>query len=147
MIHQVNKSFQDIYTRILFLFFFSSNHHFYFPAYLVGGFTLSDLLGKPWPQVSYLLPPSTCLYLLSCTGFSIPTARQFSSNVANSRSRAFRYHFFTQEKPPTSMHSVRLEPTELILIGTRTTYYQAIGDAGCLYPVTSRKYDRLSLVI
>ena len=27
------------------------------------------------------------------------------------------------------MHSVRLEPTKLILIGTRTTY-QATGDAG-----------------
>ena len=34
-----------------------------------------------------------------------------------------------QEKAPTSMHSVRLEPTKLILIGTRTTY-QATGDAG-----------------
>ena len=30
----------------------------------------------------------------------------------------------------TSMHSVRLEPTKLILIGTRTTY-QATGDADC----------------
>ena len=34
-----------------------------------------------------------------------------------------------QEKAPTSMHSVRLEPTKSILIGTRTTY-QATGDAG-----------------
>ena len=31
---------------------------------------------------------------LSRIGFSIPTARRFSSNVANSRSRAFRYSFF-----------------------------------------------------
>ena len=37
------------------------NHHFYFPAQLVGGFTLSDLLDKPWSQVSSLLPPGTCL--------------------------------------------------------------------------------------
>ena len=24
------------------------DHHFYFPAQVVGGFTLSDLLDKPW---------------------------------------------------------------------------------------------------
>ena len=35
-------------------------------------------------------PPGTCLQFLSRIGFSIPTARRFSSNVANSRSRAFR---------------------------------------------------------
>ena len=65
-------------------------HYFYFPAQLVGGFTLSDLLDKPWSQVSSLLPHRTCLQFLSRIGFSIPTARRFSSNVANSRSRAFR---------------------------------------------------------
>ena len=70
------------------LFFF--DRHFYFPAQLVGSFTLSHLLDKPWSQVSALLPPGTCLQLLSRTGFSIPTARRFSSNVANSSSRAFR---------------------------------------------------------
>ena len=32
----------------------------------------------------------TCLQFLSRIGSSIPTARRFSSNVANSRSRAFR---------------------------------------------------------
>ena len=42
-----------------FLFF----HHLYFPAQLVGGFTISDLLDKPWSQVSSLLPPGTCLHL------------------------------------------------------------------------------------
>ena len=34
----------------------------HFPAQLVGGFTLSDLLDKPWSQVSSLLPPG---YLLA----------------------------------------------------------------------------------
>ena len=34
-----------------------SPHYFYFPAQLVGGFTLSDLLDKPWSQASSLLPP------------------------------------------------------------------------------------------
>ena len=37
-------------------------HHFYIQAQLVGGFTLSDLLDKPWSQVSSL-PPGTCLPL------------------------------------------------------------------------------------
>ena len=64
--------------------FFFQNHHFHFPAQLVG-FTLSDLLDKPLSQVSSLLPPDTCLQFLSRIGFSIPTARQFLSNVANSR--------------------------------------------------------------
>ena len=36
-------------------------HHFYIQAQLVGGFTLSDLLDKPWSQVSSL-PPGTFLH-------------------------------------------------------------------------------------
>ena len=40
-----------------FFFFVVVDHHFYFPAQLVGGFTLSDLMDKPWSQVSSLLPP------------------------------------------------------------------------------------------
>ena len=57
-------------------------------------------------------PPGTCLYYLSSTGFDIPAARQFSSNVANSPSRDFRYLLFNfiQEKVPTNMHLLRLEP-------------------------------------
>ena len=43
-------------------------------VYLVGGFTLSDLLDKPWSQVSSLSPPRS---LLSRIGFSILTARRF----------------------------------------------------------------------
>ena len=34
-----------------------SAEDFYFPAQLVGGFTLSDLVDKPWSQVSPLVPP------------------------------------------------------------------------------------------
>ena len=81
---------------IFFVFLFS--HHFYFPAQLVGGFTLSDLLDKPWSQVSSLLPPGTCLLFLSRIGLSIPAARRFSSKVANSRSRAFRLSIFYARK-------------------------------------------------
>ena len=90
-------------TYCFFAFFLKFFHHFYFPAQLVGGFTLSDLLDRPWSQVSSLLPPGTCLQFLSRIGFSIPTARRFSLNVANSRSRAFRYPFCMQEKITTSM--------------------------------------------
>ena len=41
---------------------------------------------------------------------------------------------FMQQEAPTSVHSARLEPTKLILMGWRTTY-QATGDAGgaCVY--------------
>ena len=38
-------------------------YHFYFPAQLVGGFTLSDLLDKPWSQVGVI--PSPPRYVLS----------------------------------------------------------------------------------
>ena len=41
---------------------------------MTGGFTLSDLLDKPWSQVSSLLPSGTCLQFLSRIVFSIPTA-------------------------------------------------------------------------
>ena len=40
---------------------FIFHHRFYFPAHLVRGFTLSDLLGKPWSQVSFLPPPPPVL--------------------------------------------------------------------------------------
>ena len=84
------------------------DHHFYFPAQLVGGFALSDLLDKPWSQVSSLLPPGTCLQFLSRIGVSIPTARRFSSNVANLRSRAFRESICAQEKVPTNLYKYAL---------------------------------------
>ena len=46
-------------VRILSFIFLFFHHYFYFPGQLVGGFTLSDLLDKPWSQVSSLLPPGT----------------------------------------------------------------------------------------
>ena len=44
----------DIYIYIYFSSFFS-DHRFYFPAQLVGSFTPSDLVDKPWSQVPSLL--------------------------------------------------------------------------------------------
>ena len=137
---RVPKSQVELANRCFFLFFFY--HHFYFPAHLVGDFTLSDLLDKPWSQLSSgqavvtAVVPSTPRYvpsILSRVSFSIPTARRFSSNVANSRSCAFRQSIIMQEKVPTYeyVHSVRVDLAKLILVGTRTTY-QATGDF-CLF--------------
>ena len=50
----------DVCTWYVFFFCFCFNHHFYFAAQLLG-FTLSDLLDKPWSQVSSL-PPGAGLY-------------------------------------------------------------------------------------
>ena len=95
------------------------------------GFTLSDFVANPLSQVSSFLPPGRCFHFYGAylVRFCIPTAHRFSSNLATSRSGAFRSSPFLQEIVPTILHSVRLEPTKLILIGTRTTY-QAAGDAG-----------------
>ena len=68
---------------VYFVYFVYFDHKFHFPAQLVGGFTLSDFLDKPWSQVSSLLPPGTCLQFLSRVGFSIPTVRRYPSNVAH----------------------------------------------------------------
>ena len=87
-------------VHFVFCFFLFFYHHFYFPAQLVGSFTLSDLLDKPWSQVSSLLPPGTCLQFLSHIGFSIPAVCRFSSNVPNSRYRTFRESIFYERESP-----------------------------------------------
>ena len=72
-------------------FFFSScflDRLFYFPAQLVGGFLPSAIF---WTSRGHrcrpFSPPVRAFNFLWRIGFSIPTARRFSSNVANSRSR------------------------------------------------------------
>ena len=68
-----------------------------------------QLLDRPWSQVLSLLPPGSCL--------------QFSSSVANSRSRAFGKSICAQEKVPTNLY-------EYALGGVRThetDLYQARG--------------------
>ena len=63
--------------RVVSVSFSFFKHYSHFPAQtIVGGFTLGDLLDKPWSQVSSLLPPATCLCFLLRIGFSIPTARR-----------------------------------------------------------------------
>ena len=62
------------YTTLCLFFFFG--HHFYFPAQLGGSLSLSDLLDKPWSQVSSL-PPGTCLQFLSRIGLAFPLLVDF----------------------------------------------------------------------
>ena len=58
-----------------------------------------QLLDKLWSQVPSLLSPVRAFsFYRAYVGFSIPTARRFSSNVANSRSRAFLESICVQEK-------------------------------------------------
>ena len=90
----------------LFLFFFS-----FFVSLLLSTFSTScGLRCRPFS------PPGTCLQFLWRIRFSITTARRLSSNVANSRTRAFRESIYAQEKSPriyTTIHSGGLELTQL----------------------------------
>ena len=96
----------------------SSCNVFYFPTQRLRGFALSDISDKPWSRASSLLPPGTCLRFLSRIGFSIPTARRFSSSVASSRSRAFCQSFFYARKSSYEyVHMVRIQRAKLILVG------------------------------
>ena len=79
------------WSRCAFMYHIYFYNHSDIPAQLVGGFTIRVLLDKPWSQVSSLFPPRYVPSFLSRIRFTIPTARRFSSNVASSRSRAFRY--------------------------------------------------------
>ena len=77
-------------------------------------------------------PPRYVPSFLSRIGFSIPTARRFSSIVAHSRSRAFRYDQFSCKKTSLRVCALGENGTREIdfsTVGTRITY-QATGDAG-----------------
>ena len=81
------------------------------------GFTFTfQLLDKLFSGV-VLSPPrysSTCLLFLSRIGFRVPTARRLSSNVANSRFRAFRESICAQNKVPTNLYEYALGGTHEI---------------------------------
>ena len=110
------------------------DHHFYFPAQLVGGFTLSDLLDKSWSQVSSLFPPR---YVPS-----IFVAHRVQHSHCSSIHRMLQTHALALSashilckkkslRVRGYVHSVRIELAKLILVGTRITY-QATGDAGII---------------
>ena len=110
---------------ILRIFF---SHNFYFPAQLVGGFTLSDLLDKPWSQVSSLLPPGTSLQFLSRIGFIqyYRCSSIFIESCHLTLSRVPLINFCARRSPYEYGHSVRIELAKLVLVGTRIS--QATGD-------------------
>ena len=73
---------------------------------------VSFLLSSFWTSRGLRSHSFSPLQFLSRIRFSIPTARRFSSNAANSRSPAFRESIFAQENSLriyTTMQSVGLE--------------------------------------
>ena len=65
--------------------------------------TFQLLLDKPWPQASSLLPPPRFLrsiFIAHTKCSAAPLLVDFSSSVANSRSRAFRKSQFVHKKKP-----------------------------------------------
>ena len=87
------------YTYLLFYFFLYDNH-FYFPAQRLGGFTIRNLLDKPWSQVSSLLPPGTCL---QCLSSSFPLIVDLDRMLLTQALALSADQFLMQEKVPTSM--------------------------------------------
>ena len=64
-------------------------HHFHFPAHVVGGFTLPVIFWTSHGHRCLPFAPPVRAFIFIAHRFSIHTARRFSSNAANSRSRAF----------------------------------------------------------
>ena len=89
----------------------------FFFLFFIGLTSTFQLLDKLWSQASSL-PPGTCPYFLSRIGFSIPTARRLSSNVANSRFRAFHGSICAHEKVPTNIYEYALRRTRTHEIAT-----------------------------
>ena len=89
--------------------------------------------------MSSLLRPGTCLQFLWGIRCSIPTARRFSSNIADARSRAFLKINFWRRKKSLRVCALGENWTRNdFLLGTRLTY-EATGDAGSCRGVTNRK--------
>ena len=78
---------------LLFTFFFLV----FFSSFFFSHTSTFQLLDKPWSQVSSLLPPVLAFNFYRAWGLAIPLLVDFSSSVANSRSRAFRKSICAQE--------------------------------------------------
>ena len=82
-----------------------------------------QLLDKPWSQCRPFSPPVLAFNFCGAQGSAIPLLVDFSSSVANSRSRAFRKSICAQEKVSMNLY-------EYALRGARThetDLYQARG--------------------
>ena len=100
------------------------NYCFLLPSQFVMVFTLSDLLDKPWSQVTSLLLPDTCLHFYRTQGSANSHLSAFYARANSHFLRAFRSSIIMQEKVPVSasMHSGRLEPASLIFVGRFICY-------------------------
>ena len=90
---------------------------------VIGSFALDGLLlDKPWSLGSSVLPPDTCLHFLSrLVQQSHHCSSIFIECKLTHASRFPLINFYARKSPYEYMHSVRLDPTKLILEGTRTT--------------------------
>ena len=59
-------------------------------SYFIRGFTLGGSSGQAVVRCRPFPPVRALIFIAHKVHFNIPTARRFSSKVANSRSRAFR---------------------------------------------------------
>ena len=71
--------------------------HFYFPVHLVDDLPSAIFWTKDGHRCRPLSPSVLAFIFVSRKGVDLPTARRFSSTVADSRSRAFRYSMFMRE--------------------------------------------------
>ena len=55
LVKSFRKNISDLFSSCIYIYIF--NRHIYFPAQLVGGFALSDLLDKQWSQVGVVPSP------------------------------------------------------------------------------------------
>ena len=128
-----------------YLFFFE--YHFYFPAQLVGCFTLSDLLDKQAVVTgvitSYTIktnilnesyrcrpfsPPVSAFNFYRAWDLAFPLLVDFHRMLQTHALALSADHFFyARQSPYEYVHSVRIELAKFILVGTRITY-QATGE-------------------
>ena len=135
VVHTVGKELTITLSQYIFL------NHFCFPAQLVPGRRFYRQRSGQAVVTDVVSSPRHAPSFSSRIAFSIPTARRFSSKVANSRSRFPLIILYVRKNPYEYVHSVRIEPTKLILVGTRITY-QATGDA-CVLLILILRYNTL----
>ena len=99
------------------MFFFVCFLSLYFPAQLVGGCTLSDLLDKPWSQVSSLRPPRYVhsIFIAHRVQHSHMLADRHRMLLTHALALSANQFFYARKSPYEHVHSVRIELAKLIL--------------------------------
>ena len=113
------------------LLLYTIPHHFFLTSLLLSSLTrrrffiLSDLLDKPWSQVSYLAPGTCLQFFITHRVQHSHCSSTFIECCWLKLSRFLLVNFYAVKGPYE--YALRLEPTKLVSTGTRTTY-QATGD-------------------